>query len=256
MSEELTGTGTDPTRTDHTGADAELSLALRQFAARNETHSPLTGAQVRVRATRRARRRVTGIVVAATAAVALVAYASTLDLTDSSNPRHSTQPAAPGYENGIPAATTMAATPVPSASTPAREPSTTAQATPVVGTLNLGKRVMFVGKRIIPLSSGVINISKFTGPLTVYDRRPDLTLAAVTGPADGSRYNAEISYAVELRDADNTPVYVGASLGFDKQNAGRPGVSGGLIEVSSADAKWLYASMKTGTSLSVTGTQP
>ncbi len=91
MSEELSGTDTDPT-----GADAELSLALRRFAAGNETYSPLTGAQVRGRAARRARRRVTGILVAATAAVALVAYASTLDLTDSSNRRHSTQPAAPG----------------------------------------------------------------------------------------------------------------------------------------------------------------
>ncbi|UXX94340.1 hypothetical protein N7U49_23790 [Streptomyces sp. AD2-2] len=113
MSEELSGTDTDPT-----GADAELSLALRRFAAGNETYSPLTGAQVRGRAARRARRRVTGILVAATAAVALVAYASTLDLTDSSNRRHSTQPAAPGYENGIPAATTMAATPAPSSPTP------------------------------------------------------------------------------------------------------------------------------------------
>lgn len=249
MSEELSGTDTDPT-----GSDAELSLALRRFAARNETYSPLTGAQVRVRAARRARRRRTGILVAATAAVALVAYASTLDPTGPSNPRHSTPPAAPGYGNGLPAAT--APTPTPSAATPVGEPSASARATPVVGTVNLDKRVMIVGKRIIPLSSGVTNTPHFTGPLTVYDRRPDLKLATVASPADGSRYHAEIAYAVELRDADNTPVYVGAALGFDKQSTDRPGVSGGWIDVSATDAKWFYASVKTGTSLAVTGTQP
>ncbi|MFJ2891466.1 hypothetical protein ACIO53_36035 [Streptomyces sp. NPDC087305] len=247
MSDEISGTDADPT-------DAELSVALRQFAARNETYSPLTGAQVRGRAARRARRRVTGILVAATAAVALVAYASTLDLTDSSNPRHSTQPAAPGYENGIPAATTTAETPVPSPATPSVEPSTPVRANPVVGTLSLDKRVMFIGKRIISLSNSSTNTPKFTGPLTVYDRRPDIKLVSVANPADGSRYNAEISYAVELRDADNTPVYVGAALRYDKENVGGSGGSGGWIDLSASDAKWFYTSMKTGTSLAVTGT--
>ncbi|MGW3312182.1 hypothetical protein ACWDG9_37000 [Streptomyces sp. NPDC001073] len=246
MSEELSGTGTDPT-------DAELSLALRRFAARNETYSPLTGAQVRARSARRARRRVTGTLVAATAAVALVAYASTLDLTDSSNPRHSTQPAAPGY--GHPAPTGTATAPAPAIpATPSAVPSTSARATPVVGTLNLGKRVVIVGKRIMVLSNGSTNTPKFTGPLTVYDRRPDMKLVTVANPADGSRYNAEISYAVELRDADNTPVYVGAALRYDKENVGGSGGSGGWIDLSATDAKWFYTSMKTGTSLTVTGT--
>ncbi len=219
MSEELSGTDTDPT-----GADAELSLALRRFAAGNETYSPLTGAQVRGRAARRARRRVTGILVAATAAVALVAYASTLDLTDSSNRRHSTQPAAPGYENGIPAATTMAATPAPishplgrSINSPPCQPRCRHPEP---------RQTRHVGREADHLAAERLHQHpKFTGPLTVYDRRPDLKLVTVADPADGSRYNAEISYAVELRDADNTPVYVGAALRYGKENVGGSGAA-------------------------------
>ncbi|MDH6214837.1 L,D-transpeptidase [Streptomyces pseudovenezuelae] len=225
----------------------ELSGALREFAARHETSPALTGAEVRGRAAvRRARRRVTGTLVAATAALALVAFALTLDLTNSTN---SASPAGSGTQRQIPAAT-------PSAAQSASATVSPVPRTPVTaGSVDLGKGIMIVGKRVMPLTDGSPNTPKVVGPLTVYDRRPEVKTLTVTTPTGDARYNAEISYVVELRDADNMPVYVGAALRFDKENVGRYATSAGWIDLDESDAKWFYASVKPGTAIEVTGTK-
>lgn len=220
----------------------ELSTALRELAARHETFPALTGAEVRGRAVRRARRRAAGTLVAATAALALVAFALTLDLKDSANPAGS------GTRRQIPAATL----PAPSASAPS---ASAVPRAPVIGRVDLGKRVMTVGKRAMPLADGSPNTPKVVGPLTVYGRQTDVKILTVAYPTDGSRYNAEISYAVELRDADNVPVYVGAALRFNKENVGKYGTSSAWIDLDASDAKWFYATVKTGTAVAVTGTK-
>lgn len=115
---------------------------------------------------------------------------------------------------------------------------------------------MIVGKRVIPLTDNSPNTPKVVGPLTVYDRQSDVKILTVAESKDGVRYNAEISYAVELRDADNEPVYVGAALGYDKENIGKYETSSGWIDLDASDAKWFYASVKTGTAIEVTGTTP
>jgi hypothetical protein len=219
----------------------ELSTALHEFAAEHETSPVLTGAEVRGRAVRRARRRVAGTLVAGTAALALVAFALTLDFTDS---------AGEGKQRQVPAATPAA----PSASAPSAAASSPTPRAPITGRVDLGKRILIVGNRVIPLAAASPDSSKVVGPLTVYDKKPDIKILTVAKPAQGARYNVEISYAVELRDADNEPFYVGAVLGYGKVNVDKYETSRGWIDLDQADAKWFYASVKTGTALSVTRT--
>ena len=242
--------------------NSELSTALHELAAQHETFPALTGAEVRGRAVRRARRRIVGTLGAVTATLALVAFALTLDLTDSAN---SANPAGAGDSRRLPAATPSvpsppaSSPPVPSASAPSvSEPSAAASSvvprTPATGSVDLRKGVMIVGKRVMPLTDSSPNTLKVVGPLTVYDKQSDIKILTVTESKAGVGYNAEISYAVELRDADNEPVYVGAALGYDKENIGKYETSSGWIDLDASDAKWFYASVKTGTVIEVTGT--
>nr|WSY53162.1 hypothetical protein OG999_25575 [Streptomyces sp. NBC_00886] len=223
--------------------DAELSTALHRFAAEHEAFPALTGAEVRGRAVRRAHRRVAGTLVAGTAALALVAFALTLDFTDF------TDSAEEGKQRQVPAAPPV----VPSASAPSAAASSPTRPALVTGSVDLGKRILIVGKRVLPMTKGSPNTLKFAGPLTVHDKKPDVKTLTVANPTDGSRYNVEISYVVELRDADNVPVYVGAALHFDKANAGKYQDSSGWIDLDASDAKWFYTTVKNGTALSVTG---
>ncbi|MEV8542852.1 hypothetical protein [Streptomyces sp. NPDC051572] len=231
--------------------NSELFTALGELAAANETFPALTGAEVRGRAVRRGRRRMAGTLGAVTAALALVAFALTVDLTDSAD---SANPAGPGGSHRIPAATPTVPSASPSVSTPSPVASSAVPPTPVTAGLDLRKRVLIVGKRAMPLTDSSLNTPKVVGPLTVYDKQPDVKILTVVDSTAGARYNAEISYAVELRDADNEPVYVGAALGYDKENIGKYETSGGWIDLDASDAKWFYASVKTGTAIEVTGT--
>ncbi|MEV0740396.1 hypothetical protein AB0I51_31685 [Streptomyces sp. NPDC050549] len=224
----------------------ELSVALREFAAEveQEARSVLTGAQVRGRAVRRARRRTAGMLAAGAVALALVGFALTQDLTGKENGRQLPGTAAPAAP-----AQSRSARPSPSAAV-----STPASAVPATGTLDLAKRALLVGGRVMPLTSDSANSPTFVGPLTVYGKH-DTKVLTVTDSTAGVGLYTEVTLAVELRDADNKPVYVGVTRSYKGRSPGRQGtdVTGAWIGLEGADAKWFYKDVKIGGVLSITG---
>ncbi|WP_019070507.1 hypothetical protein [Streptomyces hokutonensis] len=224
------------------GSNDQLSLALRELAAEQEARPVLTGAQVRGRAVRRARRRTAGTLGAAAVALTLVGFALTLDLA--------------GKENGGRRLPGAAAPAVPSPSRSAPPSPSAASAVPAAGTLELTKRALFLGGRVMPLTSDSSNSPAFVGPLTVYAKH-DTKVVTVTGSTDGVGLYTEVTLAVELRDADNTPVYVGVTRSYKGKSLGKgtdgTDSTGGWIGLDGADAKWFYQDAKIGTVISVTG---
>jgi len=235
-----------------TGPNDELSVALREFAAEQEARPVLTGAQVRGRAVRRARRRMAGTLGAGAVVLALVAFALTLDLTEKGNGRQ------------LPGATTHAVPSQSPPSPPSPSATTTGVSTPVsvmpaTGSVDLAKRVLLVGDRVMPLASYVADSPAIVGPLTVYGKYGAKVLT-VPDPTGGAGSYTEISLAVELRDADNEPVYVGIARSYKGKSPAKqadPAATGtgGWIGLDGTDAKWFYEDVKIGTVLSVTGTK-
>ncbi|WP_210579611.1 L,D-transpeptidase [Streptomyces sp. GESEQ-4] len=217
-----------------TQSSAELSTALHEFAEERETPPALSGAEVRGRAVRRVRRRRAGTLAAGTAALALVAFALTLDRAGEENHRQ------------VPAATPAVPSPPPATS---REATSVM---PTVGKVDLDRSTLAVGDRVMTITSSVAGSPKPVGPLTVY-RKLDNTVLPVTNPTDGTRYNTDVSLAVELRDADDQPFYVGAILAYETKGIGKYDTTSGWISLDAADAKWFFTSVKTGSSFSVTG---
>ncbi|MEW1828301.1 hypothetical protein [Streptomyces sp. NPDC088196] len=234
-------TNTDPADTRST--DPELSIALHDLAARNETFPLLSGAEVRRRAVRRGRRRTAGVLGAGVVAFAGVALALTVGFTGSDED---------GNERQLPAATH--ADPVPSPRVTSGGASTPAPRTPVTGTLALGKRVMVVGNRVMALTSGFSDGAEVVGPLTVY-KRHETKVVTVTDLTGGTAYTTEVSLAVELRDAQDEPIYVGIARSYKEKAVGTQETGAGWIGLDSADAKWFYDDAKIGSVLSVTGTK-
>ncbi|WP_406457951.1 hypothetical protein OH768_27510 [Streptomyces sp. NBC_01622] len=213
----------------------ELSVALREFAAEQEARPVLTGAEVRGRAVRRARRRMAGTLGAGAVALALVGLALTLDLTGKDDGRQ-----LPGA--ATPAVPSQSQAPTPSPSAASAAVPTPVSTVPATGTLDLAKRALTVGDRVMPLTSDSSNRPALVGPLTVYRKHDTKVLAGTT----------EILLAVELRDAHNEPVYVGVTTFYKRKSLGTQG-TGGWIGLDGADAKWFYQDAKIGSVLSVTG---
>ncbi|WP_329254411.1 hypothetical protein OG223_28315 [Streptomyces sp. NBC_01478] len=232
----------------------ELSTALRELAVEQETRPVLTGAEIRGRAGRRARRRMAGTLGAGAVALALVASAVTLGFTDF---RGFSDPAGEGKPRQLPAATTPA---VPSPRVTSGKTSAPEPRAPVTGTVALGKRALFVGDRVMPLTSSLPDSPKVVGPLTVY-KKHTTKVVTVTVLTAGAAYTTEVSLAVELRDVHGEPVYVGLAFSYkgdsykegNGKDTGARDAGGGWIGLDSADAKWFYDNAKIGSVLSVTG---
>ncbi|WP_416960490.1 hypothetical protein [Streptomyces sp. Agncl-13] len=235
MSDELS---TEPS----TELATELSTELRELAAREESRPVLTGAEIRGRAGRRARRRMAGTLGAGAAALAVVAYALTVGFTDS---------ARDGNERQLPAATH--ADPVPSPRVTSGKASTPVPRAPVAGTVVLGKRALIVGDRVMPLTYGLPDSPEIVGPLTVY-KKHETKVVTVTELTGGTAYITQVSLAVELRDAHDEPVYAGVAFSYKEKSTGKHDTGGSWIGLDSADAKWFYEDAKIGSVLSVTGT--
>ncbi|MFE2419869.1 hypothetical protein [Streptomyces hokutonensis] len=226
----------------------ELSVLLRELAAEQEARPALTGAQVRGRAVRRARRRTAGMLGAGAVALALVGLALTLDLTGKDNGHRLPGAAAPAVPS-------QSASPSPSAASAAA--STPVSAVPAGGTLDLAKRALLVRRRVMPLTTESANSPVFVGPLTVYGKHGTKVLTVTDSTAGGALYT-EVTLAVELRDADNKPVYVGVTRSYKGRSLGKQGTggtdgTGSWIGLDGADAKWFYQDAKIGSVLSITG---
>ena len=230
----------DELSNDEVSADSELSTALRELAVHHEAFPVLTGAQVRGRAVRRGRRRMAGALGVGAVAFGLVAFALTVGFTHSPDD---------GSGRQLPAATH--ADPVPSPRVTSPEVSTPVSRAPVTGTVVLGKRALIVGGRVMPMTSGLPDGLKSAGPLTIY-KKHETKVVTVTDLTGGVAYTTEISLAVELRDTDGQPVYVGIAFSSKEKSTGKPDTGAGWIGLGSADAKWFYEDAKIGSALSVT----
>ncbi|WP_155589772.1 hypothetical protein [Streptomyces cavernae] len=209
----------------------ELSTALRELAARHETAPVVTGAEVRGRAVRRGRRRRATLVLGAGAtALAVVTFVLTLNTGDG------------GTRAQVPAATPAASAPTSSAS-PARPVATT-------GSVDFRKKVLIFGDHVMRLSSGAVKAREPMGLLTVAVKW-DTKLVA-SEKLFKKRFTVEVPYVVELRGADNDPVYVGAvTYAAKAPDDSEP--LGGWIGLNAKDALWLYDKVRVGDHFSVSG---
>ncbi|MFD9432641.1 hypothetical protein [Streptomyces sp. NPDC060002] len=215
----------------------ELSAALSELAATRATAPVVGGPATRARAMRRRRRRRTAATLGAgTAALALLGFALTLSLGE--DPDHTAGPRT--------AAATPPVSAPPSAATPAL----------VSGTLDLPGRDLTVGGRVMPILStfDLLPGSTNTTPMTVVAKRVRIALAADV-PSKGSTA-VNVIDAVELRDGEGGPLYVG-TFAPDIEARGEYDARGGVIVLDAEDAQWFYARISLGDSISVTtGTAP
>ncbi|MGW1779352.1 hypothetical protein ACWCQQ_09445 [Streptomyces sp. NPDC002143] len=238
----------------------ELSTALRELAAQAEAPPVLSGAEVRARAVRRARRRLAGTLGATATALALVAFALTADFT-----AHEDGKGAPtgtgagaGGQSLTPPATPADPSPSPPLSSspplsppPSPSPSPSVSVpVPVVGTLDFDRRTLTVKDQVLLMSSEYVDSAGLTGPLTVYGTY-DAKALVVTDLTDGTRHVLEMTYAVELRDARNERLYVGFNSAYDVQKA-EDDDSNSWVELEQGDAKWFHAVATAGMSFALT----
>ncbi|MFE7934176.1 hypothetical protein ACFU6S_36760 [Streptomyces sp. NPDC057456] len=210
----------------------ELSAALSELAAARATAPIVGGPATRARAMRRRRRRRAAATLGAgTAALALLGFALTLHLDD--DPDH------PAGRRTY-AVTPPGAAP-PSAATPA----------PVSGTLDLSGRDLTFGGRVMPIRStfDLQPASTSTTSMTVVAKPVRIALAADV-PSKGSTV-VNVAYAVELRHGEDSPLYVGTFPSAIKASGGYD-VRGGVIGLGAEDARWFYARIRLGDSITVT----
>ncbi|MFM9444911.1 hypothetical protein [Streptomyces acidiscabies] len=204
----------------------ELTRALHELASAHETPPPLAGPEIRARAVRRSRRR-TAVALGATAsAVALLVVGLTRGADD------------PAPRNHPPAASRTTS------------PAPTTSAVPTTGTVDLADRTLTIDGRRMELASGFDNSPTLKGPLTVGEK-PGSKTVTVTNTTDGTRYNAVISSAVELLDADGRPVFIGASDSYNTEGIGTYEKADGWLALNQSDAKWFYREAELGEALSV-----
>ncbi|MFE1878767.1 hypothetical protein [Streptomyces diastatochromogenes] len=213
----------------------ELSAALRELAATQATPPVLGGAEIRARAIRRRRRRRTAAALGAgTAALALLGFALTLHLGADPDHRAGARP--------------PAVTRPPSALPP------TATPVPVSGTLDLRGHTLTFGGRVLPVLSAFDVPAGYTTPMTVVAKQTRTALTVEVrskGPVV-----VEVPYAVELRDGEGRPLYVG-SFAPEVKVLSDYDVSGRVIGLGTEDAQRFYARIRLGDSISLTtGTRP
>ncbi|MGH1553472.1 hypothetical protein ACRAWF_20410 [Streptomyces sp. L7] len=200
----------------------ELSVVLRELAAEQEARPVLTGAEVRGRCGapgapsdgRHAGRGCGG--------PRPVGCALTLDLTGKENGRQLPGAAAPAVPSR-----SQSAPPSPSAASAAV--STSVSAVPSHRHARPRQARPARRGRVMPLTADSANSPVFVGPLTVYGKHGTKVRPSPRRPTESALY-AEVTLAVELRDADDKPVYVGIarSQGENPRQAGhrrldRPG---------------------------------
>ncbi|MFE0254429.1 hypothetical protein [Streptomyces sp. NPDC059010] len=214
----------------------ELSAALRELAAAQETPPVAGGAEIRGRAMRRRRRRRTAYALGAgTASLALLAFALTLDLGGNTDRQPGSRP---------PAVASPATTP-----TPAPTPTPTPTPTPASGTLDLRKHSLTLGDRTMPVLSEFASELDSRSPIKVVAKRRAEKLPFDI-PPDG-RTMVHLSYVVELRDGEGRPHFVGLYAPQLKALSDYDGKSSWL-GLGEKDAAWFYDRVRVGDALSVT----
>ncbi|RPE42901.1 hypothetical protein EDD90_6067 [Streptomyces sp. Ag109_O5-1] len=219
----------------------ELTRALRELAAQNETPPTVAGTQIRSLAARRTRRRRTTLALGTgAAALALAAVALTLNTGTDTGPDHRPPAATPHLTSPAPSPSTSGSpAPSPSASgSPA--PSVSAVPTAIIGTVDFEKHTLTIDGRTVPIAAGSPTLLS-AGVMTV-TAKLNLDRDSVAALPKTACKTAD-PHVVELRDTGRTSIYVGAFSCSDD--------SGARIRLDTKDAVWLYKSLKPGDVIAV-----
>ncbi|XES00698.1 L,D-transpeptidase [Streptomyces sp. S1D4-11] len=203
----------------------ELASGLRELAQDAETLPSVSGAEIRLRAVRRRRRRFrwTAVTVAGACGAASLALVVALNLTDGDREDR----------------------PSPAAS-PTAPPSTPSPAAPDA-TVDLSRRMLTVAGRDLPISSGSVRYPTATGRMTVVTKDSVRALSLFAG-----KYMEKVAWVIGLRAADGTTNFVG-TLTSDEKAPGTYDVTTGWIGLRRADAVWLYKELALGAVVEIRG---
>lgn len=206
----------------------DLTTVLRELAESAEQVPSISGAGIRHLAQRRRRRRRTIAALGVTAAVAASALALVLSPGGSRTARHDMPAARP-------------------TSTPTRHPAPDVE-------VDLSSRLLKAGGRSMPLSSGLARTPTPTGRMTVVSK-VDVTMVsgAVVGRPHDRRYN--VPWVIRLRADDGTTTAV-FGLTTDDTAPGVVDNTSGWIGLRTADARWLYDRLRTGSVVDIEGHAP
>ncbi|MFF4398176.1 L,D-transpeptidase [Streptomyces sp. NPDC001480] len=207
----------------------DLTTGLRQLAEAGETSPSASGAEIRRRAGLRRRRRRTGAVAGTVAAVAVVL---TLVL----------RPGGPEAGRTSPPAARPTGTSSPRVAPDAR--------------VDLSTRLLAVGGRELPVSSGLPGAPTPTGRMTVIAKtRTRLVSPKEIGMRAGSGYRYTLPLVIRLRADDGKETYL-AAMPYDEKAPGNRDVTTGWIGLRSSDAKWLYGRLRLGAVVDIVGRSP
>ncbi|MBX7551258.1 L,D-transpeptidase [Streptomyces sp. tea 10] len=206
----------------------DLTTGLRELAESAEQVPPLSGAGIRHLAQRRRRRRHTVAALGGTAAVAAVALALVLGFGGSGTGRREVPATRP-------------------TSTLTRQPAPDVE-------VDLSSRLLKADGRSMPVSSGFARTPTPTGRMTVISKA-DVTMVsgAVVGRPHDLRYN--VPWVIRLRADDGTTTAV-FGLSTDNTTPGVYDITSGWIGLRTADAKWLYGRLRTGSVVDIEGHAP
>ncbi|MFE9449200.1 L,D-transpeptidase [Streptomyces sp. NPDC006739] len=206
----------------------DLGTVLRELAESAERSPSVSGAGIRGLVQRRRRRRRTLTVLGGTAGVAAVALALVLSLGGSGAGRQDMPATSP-------------------TSTLSRQPAPDVE-------VDLSSRLLMVGGRSMPLSSGLPHTPTPTGRMTVVSRAPATVVSgAMVGRPHDHRY--KVPWVIRLRADDGTTTAVFGMI-TDGTAPGVADLTSGWIGLRTADAKWLYDRSPTGLVVDIEGRAP
>ncbi|MGI5196403.1 L,D-transpeptidase [Streptomyces sp. CA-288835] len=210
-----------------------LAGALRKWADDHESPPPVPGAEIRRRAVRRRRRRHASLAAVGASAVAAASVVLSMAFTGGKEgPHHSRPPAATLKAPGPPSA----AGSVPAA------------------TVNLSRRELVVGGRVLPISAGSAKTPTPTGRMTVTGK---YKVAALPTDMFGleRRYEMKAPWVIQLRTPQNRTNYI-VAFTVDEKAPGNYDSTTGWIGLRRGDAEWLYRRLDRGAVVAVVGAAP
>ncbi|WP_033320445.1 L,D-transpeptidase [Streptomyces yerevanensis] len=217
----------------------ELARTLHELAEDHETPLPVPGAEIRRRAVRRRRRRHASLATVgagAVAAVSLVLSMAFVGGKDGGGKDGHSRPPAP-----------------PAATLKAPGPSSVAGSVPAA-TVNLSRRELVVGGRVLPISAGAAKTPTPTGRMTVTGKYKVAVLPADT-LGFGRGYETKTPWVIQLRTPQNRTNYI-VAFTLDEKAPGNYDSTAGWIGLRRGDAEWLYRRIEPGAVVAVVGAAP
>jgi hypothetical protein len=210
----------------------ELAFALNKLTDDHESLPPVPGAEIRRRAVRRRRRRHASLAAVSASAVAAVSVVLSMAFVGGKEGHHSKPPAATLKAPG---------------------PSSAAGSVPAA-TVNLSRRELVVGGRVLPISAGAARTPTPTGRMTVTGKYKVAMLPGDTF-GFGRRYETKAPWVIRLRTPQNRTNYI-VAFTVDEKAPGNYDSTTGWIGLRRGDAEWLYRRLHPGAVVAVMGAAP